>query len=208
MSRIIAGSRGGRRLAVPAGGRTRPTTDRVREALFSALASWAGQAAAEPAAALAGLAFADLYAGSGAVGLEAASRGAAPVLLVEADARTGTVTRRNAGDLGLAVQVRVAKVETLARTAPERAYDVVFADPPYELPSPALDTVVDALLEGGWVAPGGLVVLERSRRTPEPRWPAAVVEAWSRSYGETVLHFGGTGSVAGAAAELAQEAQP
>lgn len=192
MSRIIAGSRGGRRLSVPPGERTRPTTDRVREAFFSTLTAWAGQSAAPPEAALAGVAFADLYSGSGAVGLEAASRGAGPVLLVEANVRTAEVTRRNVADLALPVQVRVAKVETLVRQPADRAYDVVFADPPYALESDALDAAVASLLAGGWVAPSGLVVLERSRRTPDPHWPDDVAEVWSRSYGETVLHFAQT----------------
>ena len=83
MTRIIAGSHRGRRIAVPAGDATRPTTDRVREALFSAIASWAGTAAGDADSSLAGLAVADLYAGSGAVGLEAASRGARQGMLVE-----------------------------------------------------------------------------------------------------------------------------
>ena len=101
MSRIIAGSRGGRRIGMPSGDRTRPTTDRVREALFSAIAAWAGTSMRSADQALAGLGFCDLYAGSGAVGLEAASRGADPVLLVEADRRTAAVARGNAAELGL-----------------------------------------------------------------------------------------------------------
>ena len=189
MSRIIAGSRGGRRLGTPTGDATRPTTDRVREALFSALGSWAGTAAGSPEDALAGLAFLDLYAGSGAVGLEAASRGAAPVLLVESDARTAAVARRNVDGLALPATVRTSAVETLARTAAERSYDVVFADPPYALASDRLDAVAADLVAHGWVAPGGLVVLERSRRTPAPRWPEPVDESWERPYGETVLHL-------------------
>ena len=194
MSRVIAGSRGGRRLQTPAGDATRPTTDRVREALFSALASWAGTAAARAEEALAGLAVLDLYAGSGAVGLEAASRGAAPVLLVESDSRTAGVARGNVATLDLPATVRATTAEALARGAAERAYDVVFADPPYALASERLDEVVDDLLAHGWVAPDGLVVLERSSRTEPPRWPAAVGESWSRTYGETVLHFGSVGA--------------
>ena len=139
VSRIIAGSRGGRRLTTPPGARTRPTTDRVREALFSAVAAWAGTADAPADEALAGLAFADLFAGSGAVGLEAASRGAGPVLLVEADKRTAAVTTRNVRDLGLAALVRTGRVETVVAAPAEQAYDVVFLDPPYELDGAALD---------------------------------------------------------------------
>jgi 16S rRNA (guanine966-N2)-methyltransferase len=193
VSRIIAGSRGGRRLVMPPGDRTRPTTDRVREALFSAVAAWAGRADAPPDQALAGLAFLDLYAGSGAVGLEAASRGAGPVLLVEANKRTAAVTERNAADLGLAVRVRAAKVETVVAQPAAQPFDVVFLDPPYDVPGPTVDGVVRALHEQGWLVPDALVVVERSRRTPAVGWPDAVGEAWSRSYGETVLHYGACG---------------
>jgi 16S rRNA (guanine966-N2)-methyltransferase len=190
VSRIIAGSRGGRRLAMPPGSRTRPTTDRVREALFSAVAAWAGAADAPADEALAGLAFADLFAGSGAVGLEAASRGAGPVLLVEADKRTAGVTVRNVRDLGLAAAVRTGKVETVVATASEQAYDVVFLDPPYELAGDTVTAVMAALADGGWLAPDALLVVERSRRTPDPVWPSVVADSWSRTYGETVLHYG------------------
>ncbi|GAA1433500.1 16S rRNA (guanine(966)-N(2))-methyltransferase RsmD [Microlunatus lacustris] len=190
MSRIIAGSRGGRRLTTPPGSRTRPTTDRVREALFSAVAAWAGTADAAADEALSGLAFADLFAGSGAVGLEAASRGAGPVLLVEADKRTAGVTVRNVRDLGLPATVRTGKVETVVAALTDQAYDVVFLDPPYELAGATLTTVLGALADGGWLAPDALLVVERSRRTPDPVWPAVVTDSWSRSYGETVLHYG------------------
>lgn len=191
MSRIVAGSRGGRRLETPPGGSTRPTSDRVREALFSALASWAGTAAGSPADALGGLAFLDLYAGSGAVGLEAASRGADPVLLVESDARTAALARRNATSLALRAAARSTAVETLARTVADQAYDIAFADPPYALATEQLDAVVADLVANGWLASDGLLVLERSSRSSAPRWPAAVGETWVRPYGETVLHFAG-----------------
>ena len=115
MSRVIAGSAGGRRITMPSGRNTRPTTDRVREAVFSAVAAWAGTADRPPEEALAGLAFCDLYAGSGAVGLEAASRGADPVLLVEQDRGTAQLIRRNAADLGLPVGVRLGDVQRPAR---------------------------------------------------------------------------------------------
>ena len=190
MSRIIAGSRGGRRIATPPGSRTRPTSDRVREALFSAVAAWAGTADAVADQALAGLAFADLYAGSGAVGLEAASRGAGPVLLVEADKRTAAITSRNARDLGLAAQIRTGRVETVVAAPSAQAYDVVFLDPPYDVSGDTVGAVLAALHQGGWLAEDALLVVERSRRTPNPVWPSVVRESWSRSYGETVLHYG------------------
>lgn len=194
MSRIVAGSRRGRRLETPSGESTRPTTDRVREALFSALASWAGTVAEAPADALAGLAFLDLYAGSGAIGLEAASRGAEPVLLVESDARTAALARRNVATLALTVGVRATTVEALARATASQAYDVVFVDPPYALAADRLDAVVADLVAHGWLAPDGLLVLERSSRSTAPRWPDAVVDTWERAYGETVLHFAQLGT--------------
>jgi len=195
VSRIVAGSHRGRRLETPTGATTRPTTDRVREALFSALTSWVGTADAPPEDALAGLAFLDLYAGSGAIGLEAASRGAAAVLLVESDARTAALARRNVASTALPANVRTMSVETLARTPADQPYDVAFADPPYTVAADRLDTVVSELVANGWLAADGLLVLERSRRSPAPRWPAQVVDSWVRSYGETVLHYAALGPV-------------
>jgi 16S rRNA (guanine966-N2)-methyltransferase len=192
VTRIIAGSRGGRRLAVPSGDATRPTTDRVREALFSAIAVWAGTADAAAAESLRGLAVADLFAGSGAVGLEAASRGADPVLLVESSARTGAVAGRNIDDLGLGavVSCRADRVERIVRARPTRTYDVVFLDPPYALPAGDLAAIITDLVANGWVAPDGLIVVERSRRAATLRWPPAFEEGWRRDYGETTLIFG------------------
>lgn len=190
MTRIVAGSRGGRRIAVPRGTGTRPTTDRVREALFSAVAAWAGTADRVPDESLLGLSFCDLYAGSGAVGLEAASRGAAPVLLVESDRGAVQLIRRNAADLGLVIEVAAARVEQRLRQPPAAAYDVVFADPPYELDAETLDNLLRACVEQGWVSSNGLLIIERSRRTQDPVWPSPVAEAWTRAYGETTLHFG------------------
>jgi 16S rRNA (guanine966-N2)-methyltransferase len=189
MSRIIAGSKGGRRIVMPPGSKTRPTTDRVREALFSAIASWAGAASGPADRSLAGLGFGDLYAGSGAVGLEAASRGADPVLLVEADRRTALLTRKNAADLGLSVQVLAVRVEQLGPRDTGPALDIIFLDPPYDAATTAIDELLAALVAGGWLAVDGLLVVERSRRTPELTWPAGIGEHWRRDYGETVLHF-------------------
>ena len=190
LSRIVAGSAGGRRIAMPPGRNTRPTTDRVREAVFSAVAAWAGTADRPPEQALAGLAFCDLYAGSGAVGLEAASRGAGPVLLVEQDRATVGHIRRNAADLGLAVEIRSGDVPALLRRPADTGFDVVFADPPYDLPAASLDAQLADLDAHGWLHPTALVVVERSRRTPAPGWPVAMTETWSRAYGETTVYFG------------------
>ena len=190
MSRIIAGSAGGRRIHMPPGSGTRPTTDRVREAIFSAIAAWAGTSAAAPADALSGLGFCDLYSGSGAVGLEAASRGAAPVLLVENDRRTVQHIRRSAAELGLNVTIQVGDVPSLLRRPAPDGFDIVFADPPYDQASESVDAQLAALIDHGWVSRPGLVILERSRRSAPPNWPVSVAETWSRPYGETGVYFG------------------
>jgi 16S rRNA (guanine966-N2)-methyltransferase len=175
---------------MPSGRNTRPTTDRVREAVFSAVAAWAGTADRPAGQALAGLAFADLYAGSGAVGLEAASRGAGPVLLVEHHRGTVAHIRRNAAELGLAVTIRPGDVRALLRRPAETGFDVVFADPPYDLAATTLDAQLADLDAHGWLHPTALVMVERSRRTPAPEWPVAMTETWSRAYGETTVYFG------------------
>ena len=175
---------------MPSGRNTRPTTDRVREAVFSAVAAWARTADRPPEQALAGLAFCDLYAGSGAVGLEAASRGAAPVLLVEQDRSTVQLIRRNAAELGLAVGVRPGDVPALLRRPAQTGFDVVFADPPYDVPTPVAEAQLADLEAHGWLNRPALVMVERSRRTPPPTWPASVTETWSRAYGETTVYFG------------------
>jgi len=186
MTRIIAGRAGGRRLSTPPGNATRPTSDRVREALFSAIESWCGS--------LSGLRVLDLYAGSGAVGLEAWSRGAAAVTLVESDRRTAALVATNARGLGAreAQVVTGAVAAVLARppAAGSGPYDVVFADPPYPLPDEAVADDLRALVEHGWVAPDALVVVERSVRSPEPVWPAGLEPHRRRAYGETVLWYG------------------
>jgi 16S rRNA (guanine966-N2)-methyltransferase len=189
VSRIIAGSRGGRRISMPPGDRTRPTTDRVREALFSAVAAWAGTAAEPAEQSLVDLAFCDLYAGSGAVGLEAASRGANPVLLVERDPRTAQLAKDNAKALGLVIDVVISSVEQLLRRPPVRDFNVVFADPPYELETAGVSAQLYELVANRWVGPDSLIVVERSRRTPELEWPEVAAKRWTRAYGETTLYF-------------------
>lgn len=246
----MAGRLGGRRLAAPAGRRTRPTSDRVREALFSTLESLTN---------LSGVRFADLYAGSGAVGLEACSRGAGQVLLVESDPVAARAARANIAALAVDPQVRLvtAPVQRVLAAGPgsagpgsggpgsggpgpggadaagtdaagtdattaslaeadaaetERAgadaaetclgkadsggthvggpYDVVFADPPYGLPDDALAALQRALVDKGWLAPGAIVVIERSRRPPPVSWVPPLMEVRVREYGETVLWYG------------------
>ncbi len=177
MTRIIAGTAGGRTIDVPPAG-TRPTSDRVREALFSRL---------EHADVLDGATVWDLYAGSGALGLEAASRGAATVVLVEAGARAAEVCRRNAARLGLR-QVRVAaqKVAVFLDRA-TGPVDLVLADPPYDLGEEELATALAGAARH--LAEGAVLVVERTVRTPEPTWPDGVVRVGEKRYGETVLWY-------------------
>jgi 16S rRNA (guanine966-N2)-methyltransferase len=183
MTRIIGGHAGGRRLATPRGDATRPTSDRVREALFSAIESWCGS--------LQGLRFLDLYAGSGAVGLEAWSRGAEAVTLVEHDRRTAALIRGNASSLGCDVaDVRTGGVRSVLAAPPRAPYDVVFSDPPYPLAADRVTADLEALVGHGWLAPDALVVVERGSRGPRLEWPAGLEERRSRRYGETVLWFG------------------
>lgn len=185
MTRIVAGRFGGRRLAAPPGAHTRPTSDRVREALFNTLGSLTD---------LTGARFADLYAGSGAVGLEALSRGAAHVLLVESDPRAARTARSNVAALGVADQVRLvtAPVRAVLAAGPEdgRPYDVVFADPPYATGGDELEAVQRALVDQGWLAPSGLAVVERSRRSTALSWVDSITAVRERRYGETVLWYG------------------
>jgi 16S rRNA (guanine966-N2)-methyltransferase len=175
---------------MPSGAGTRPTTDRVREAVFSAVTAWAETSASAPQDALAGLAFCDLYAGSGAVGLEAASRGAAPVLLVEHDRRIASHIRRSAEELHLKVTIQVGDVPSLLHRSAPAGFDIVFADPPYDQPSETVDTQLTDLIDNGWVSRPGLVILERSRRSAPPNWPVSTTKTWARAYGETTVYFG------------------
>ncbi len=186
MTRIIAGSAGGRRLKTPPGDATRPTSDRVREALFSAVESWCGS--------WDGLAVLDLYAGSGAVGLEAISRGADRATLVERDNRTASLIRENARVLTMtAVEVHAAAVATFLAPGPVgegSAYDLVFLDPPYSVEAERIDEDLQALADHGWLAEDALVVVERYRRSPEPTWPAGTLPVRKKRYGETTLWYG------------------
>ncbi|MDQ6686197.1 MAG: 16S rRNA (guanine(966)-N(2))-methyltransferase RsmD [Actinomycetota bacterium] len=182
MTRIIGGVAGGRRLSTPTGAATRPTSDRVREALFSVLESRLGS--------LAGLRFLDLYAGAGGIGLEAVSRGAGVLTAVESDKRTTRLVEGNARALGLSrVEVLAAPVERVLAHPPRAPYDVVYLDPPYSLAQAALEEVLALLVANGWAAVGTVVVLERSTRSVEPAWPTGLVRERAKKYGETVLWF-------------------
>jgi 16S rRNA (guanine966-N2)-methyltransferase len=180
MTRIIAGRAGGRRIETPRGEATRPTSDRVREALFGAL---------EARGVLDGAVVLDLFAGSGALGLEAASRGAAEVVLVDSSRQAVDVARRNAAGLGLD-GIRVLHAPALrylaVRRPDERPVDVALLDPPYGLAEEPLAQVLHAL-DAGHLAPGAVVVVERDARSPEPRWPGRWMGEGARHYGDTAL---------------------
>ncbi|HKE65336.1 MAG TPA: RsmD family RNA methyltransferase [Micromonosporaceae bacterium] len=251
MTRIIAGTYGGRRLATPIGEDTRPTADRVREAMFSGL---------DAAHVLYGRRFLDLYAGSGAVGLEAASRGADHVLLVESDPRAvrvirdnvaaldasdratvlpsrvasalaagppaatppvsaaplfrgtssdgaptngpGALARKSAPTNGPGASTRKSARQRIDATSRDRAptggpgastsnsFDIVFADPPYQVSEVEITAMLAALVDRGWLNPGALIILERSKRSPAPTWVQSVTAERSRRYGETMLWYG------------------
>ena len=183
MTRVIAGEAGGRRLAVPPGTSTRPTSDRAREGLFASVASELGS--------LEGLRVLDLYAGSGAVGLEALSRGASQVLLVESDARAAAVIKANIATIAMpGAQVRGEKVERLLARPPDREpFDFVFADPPYAVAGSDVTRVL-TLLTRDWLAPDALVVVERATRSGEVIWPGGLRPAKSRRYGEATFWYG------------------
>jgi 16S rRNA (guanine966-N2)-methyltransferase len=181
MSRIIAGSAGGRRIQVPPGKGTRPTSDRAREGIFSTLGSLQG---------LEGMRFLDLYAGSGAIGLEAVSRGAAHALLVEADQKAVRTIRANISALGFGEQTGVVadKVERVLAKPCAEPYDIVFADPPYA--DRSVNEVLGLLRDNGWLAPGAVVAYERESRGDDLAWPAGYVEERVRRYGEAAVWYG------------------
>ncbi len=189
MGRIIAGSARGARIAAPKGDATRPTSDRVKEALFSSLAAWFHTVDDAPDQHLAGVAVLDLYAGTGGLALEAASRGASTVVAV--DQHTARTITDNARRTKLPLGVRSVRVQQ-AVAAPECPFDLVFIDPPYDVPATEVNHLIAQLAAAGGLAPQALVVVERSRRSPAPQWPGAFTRTWDRRYGETTLHFGAT----------------
>ena len=162
---------------------TRPTSDRAREGLFGTVLSELGS--------LAGKRVLDLFAGSGAVGLEALSRGASHVLLVESDDRAVAVIKANIAAVGLAgAQVRAARAERLLARPPEGGpYDLAFADPPYALAGAAVTRLLGVLARD-WLAPGALAVVERATRSGEVGWPDDFIAGKSRRYGEATFWYG------------------
>ncbi|WP_329221416.1 16S rRNA (guanine(966)-N(2))-methyltransferase RsmD [Streptomyces sp. NBC_01485] len=185
MTRVIAGAAGGRRLAVPPGNGTRPTSDRAREGLFS---TWQSLLGGGP---LAGERVLDLYAGSGAVGLEALSRGASHTLLVEADARAARTIRENVKSLALpGAEVRAGKARQVIQAEPTAPYDLVFLDPPYAVSDDDLREILLTLRAGGWLTAEALVTVERSTRGGEFHWPDGFEGLRARRYGEGTFWYG------------------
>lgn len=187
MTRIIAGRARGRRLAVPGHG-TRPTSDRVREAMFSTLDS----ALRADGVDWSGVTVLDLFAGSGALGLEALSRGARSVVMAEQSRPAARVLAANVEAVGGGgVEVLVRDVRLLAASPPPGApATVVFADPPYDWPAPGLRVLLEELAGSRWIAPDALVVVERPARDPESPLPSEWIEPRRRPYGDTVLWYG------------------
>ncbi|MDJ0385484.1 16S rRNA (guanine(966)-N(2))-methyltransferase RsmD [Streptomyces sp. G-G2] len=183
MTRVIAGSAGGRRLAVPPGTGTRPTSDRMREGLFS---TWESLHGVEGARVL------DLYGGSGAVGLEALSRGAAHALLVEADAKAAKAIRENITALALpGAEFRAGRAEQIVGLpAVGEPYDIVFLDPPYEVAHVDLAEILLTLRSNAWLTGDALVTVERSTRSGAFPWPDGFEPLRSRRYGEGTLWYG------------------
>ncbi|MGY1746656.1 16S rRNA (guanine(966)-N(2))-methyltransferase RsmD [Blastococcus sp. SYSU D00695] len=181
MTRLIAGVAGGRRLAVPPSG-VRPTGDKARQGLFNSLTALLD---------LDGAAVLDLYAGSGALGLEALSRGAAQAVLVESGPRVLPVLRANVAAVGLpGARVVAGSVPAVVAGPPPARFDLVLADPPYAVPVAEVLGVLSALTGGGWLAEEAVVVVERSSREPAWEWPTPLTGIRDRRYGEAVLRYG------------------
>ena len=183
--RVIAGIARGRRLAAPKGTATRPTSDRAREGLFATVTAIRGP--------LPGARVLDLFAGSGAIGLEALSRGAVRVVFVESDARAAQVIRANLAAVALPGGELVCdQVQRFLGRGPgaEAAFDLVVADPPYAASPAEVTGMLTALASGGWLAPGALVAVERATREGPLSWPARYRADRSRGYGEATFWYG------------------
>jgi 16S rRNA (guanine966-N2)-methyltransferase len=178
---VIAGEVGGLRLVAPKGTRTRPTADRVKEALFAALGPDR----------LLGAVVLDLYAGSGALAIEALSRGSSRALLVDRDPLAVDAIRRNLRTTGLSdratVQRRGVGAVVRGGLPPDAPFGLVFCDPPYDQPAGKLGGVLAALAEPGWIEPGGTIVVERAASAGPPLLPPGWGVTWSRAYGDTLL---------------------
>ncbi|MGB6207364.1 16S rRNA (guanine(966)-N(2))-methyltransferase RsmD [Mycobacterium sp.] len=180
MTRVIGGVAGGRRIAVPPRG-TRPTTDRVRESLFNIVTARRD---------LHGMSVLDLYAGSGALGLEALSRGASSALFVESDHRAAAVLARNIATLGLpGATLRRGLVNAVLAAGTTAPVDLVLADPPYDVETADIHTALAALTTHGWTREGTLAVIERATTSQALSWPPSWQPWPLRVYGDTRLEL-------------------
>lgn len=183
--RIIAGLAKGRNLISPIGA-TRPTSDRAREALFSTLDSEFGS--------MNDLNFLDLYCGSGAVGAEALSRGAAIVYSVDNDEKATSVTRKNFELLenltGIGTfNVITSSVGKFLEKGADLSFDVVFVDPPYDLPNNEIEKTMSALLRNGFLKPASVIAIERDVKSRPLAWPEGLREVKQRKYGAAVIIY-------------------
>lgn len=202
MTRIISGIARGRTLRVPAKG-TRPTSDRVRESLFSALQSRLLAEGRE----WSDVCVLDLYSGSGALGLEALSRGAREVWLVESNRSAASIITSNIETLGIpGAHVLCADAVMVARQRPADAppVGIVLADPPYDVPSSAIRSIVESLGNSGWLDDDAHIVIERPASDPDSPFPVDW-EASSRRMGDTVLWYGRAVDEDDSASELSAE---
>jgi 16S rRNA (guanine966-N2)-methyltransferase len=182
VTRVVAGKWGGRRLETPKGEGTRPTSDRVREAMFSSLESELGG--------LDGCRVLDLFAGSGALGLEALSRGAGHADLVESDRQAASVIARNISELDASdAHLHRTTVERFVGALGRDPYDLVLLDPPYAMSTDEVGGLLTAVVTAGAFDPDGVVVVERSSRTPF-EWPEGLTPLRDKVYGETHLWYG------------------
>jgi 16S rRNA (guanine966-N2)-methyltransferase len=180
--RIVAGSARGRRLETPASV-TRPTSDRAREGLFSTLEHLLGTFNQKRVL--------DLYAGTGAIGLEAASRGASQVDLVESDGRAAQVCRENLTNLGfVSVKVHALTVEKwLSCMPPSARYHLIVMDPPYVESNENVEQVLAKIIEYGWLVEGGVIAVERDAKLSEFTWPTGFSQQRVRRYGHAVVRY-------------------
>ncbi|MCW2491036.1 MAG: rRNA (guanine966-N2)-methyltransferase [Pseudonocardiales bacterium] len=185
MTRIVGGTARGRRIAVPPRG-TRPTSERAREALFNTLSTELD---------LVGARALDLFAGSGAVGIEALSRGAEVAVFVESDHRAAAILQENLNAVRLsgAVLYRCSAETYLAAVGADDPFDFVFLDPPYAVPPGVVARLLETLADERWLVEGAVVVVERSWRDPQPEWPSEIKAMKQRRYGEGSLWYGRRG---------------
>ena len=181
--RVIAGTVRGRRLVAPPGDEIRPTKGIVREAMFSAL---------DARGAIVDAAVLDLYAGTGALGLEALSRGAARAVLVERDRSALDAIGTNLEHTGFGTRARVVRSEVATFVAapppPEAPFDLVLVDPPYDMAAAGIRTLVERLGEPGWLSPGATLSIERPAGAGVAL-PDTFRNRWERTFGDTLVVF-------------------